>query len=203
MSLTLLVFASSFLILGFVSIGLLRIAFVVVTVQGQSMFPTLEEHDQVLVCRLWPKRWLRHGQIVIVRQLGKRAEGYLPFIKRIVGLPGDTIITSIDDLPGHLRLSFLAEHDTQGRRTWYIPPGHLFVRGDNRIGSVDSLSWGPIPFTRVGGIVLRKLSYKDVPREPETFHASRRKPQLDQPVPPVEMFSRARTSVWSEEKARK
>ncbi len=199
----LLVFASSLLILGFVSIGLLRTAFVVVTVQGQSMFPTLEEYDRVLVWRFWPARWLQRGQIVIVRQLGKRAEGHLPFIKRIVGLPGDTIITSIDDLPGHLRLSLLAEHDTQGRRIWHIPPGYIFVRGDNRIGSVDSLSWGPIPFTRVGGIVLRKLSYKDVPREPKTFHVSSRKPQLDPPVPHVEMVPHTHTSVWLEEKAGK
>lgn len=198
MILSWLALASCFLILVFASIGLLRIALTVVTIQGQSMSPVLEESDRVLVWRFWPTRWLRHGHIVIVRQWGD--EGSPPFIKRIVGLPGDTLVTSIDDLPEHLRPSLLAAHDTQGRRVWHIPPGHLFVRGDNRRGSVDSLSWGPIPFQRVDGIVLRKLSDQDVLCEPGMFHISRREPHVGQPVPPAETCSSTHVSVRSGEK---
>lgn len=149
----------SFLLLVLASIGLIHVAFVVVTVQGQSMLPTLDECDRVLVWRFWPARWLRRGQIVIIEHLGQRLEGYPSFIKRITGLPGDKIITSIYDLSDHVKPSQLAEYDSQGQRIWYIPPGHLFVQGDNRLGSVDSLSWGPVPFQQVGGVVLKKLSY--------------------------------------------
>ena len=35
-----------------------------------------------------------------------------------------------------------------------IPPEHFFVMGDNRIESVDSRVWGPIPFSCLKGLVL-------------------------------------------------
>ena len=56
-----------------------------------------------------------------------------------------------------LRANQQEQHDPQGLRTWHIPPKHVFVRGDNTRGSIDSLVWGPIPVRSIQGIVLRKL----------------------------------------------
>lgn len=183
MTLSWLIFACCLLILAFISIGLLRLTLIVVTVRGQSMSPTFEEGDQVFVCRFWPKQRLRHGHIVIVRQSRERMKGHIPFIKRIVGLPGVTVTTSIDDVPEHFCSSVLVEHDQQGQRTWYIPAGHIFVRGDARCGSIDSIVWGPIPFQQVEGIVIRKLSHQNSSPQPKTVHRSQEGPRVGQSTP--------------------
>jgi signal peptidase I len=140
--------------------GLLRLAFVVVTVQGQSMAPTLKDKDRVLVWRFWPTRWIHYRQIVIVRQWKVPTQGFVfnPLIKRVIALPGDTITTFIDELPIEYRSSYRGLHDSKGQRIWHIPAGHIFIRGDNRKESIDSLTWGPIPSHHVCGIVLYKLS---------------------------------------------
>lgn len=145
----------------------LRFACMIVTVRGQSMSPTLQARDRVLVWRYWPRRWLRHGQIVIIQQVGgsKKLE---PFIKRVVGLPGDTLVTSLADLPEHLCEKQRGLYDEQGKRTWHIPADHLFVRGDYS-GSIDSTSWGPIAATRISGVMIWKLKRREHELPPITL----------------------------------
>jgi peroxiredoxin len=129
------------------------------------MHPTLKDGDRVLVLRYWPSIWLRKGQIVVV-SLGytnitqHRADATASlFIKRIVGMPGDTLLTCITELDDFHRQRELAAHDTNGHRIWNIPERHIFVRGDHPIGGFDSLSWGPIPFGAIFGIAVSKLPY--------------------------------------------
>lgn len=145
-------------VLVFLCLVVSRLALRVVTVQGQSMAPTLLAGDRLLVCRCWPTRWLRRGHLVLIGPPEGGADASPWFIKRLVGLPGDTLVTSINEVPEHLRLSHLAWYDAQGHRAWEIPPGHIFVRGDNRDGSVDSTAWGPLPARQVQGIVMRRFA---------------------------------------------
>lgn len=135
----------------------------IVQVEGPSMWPTLKNGDRVLALRYWPARWLRRGQIIVTRfpphgqyQVfhPKAARGAV-FIKRVAGLPGDTVVTHLTDLPDPLRSDAQLEHDSQGNRVWHIPPSHYFVRGDS-LGH-DSAIAGPIPFRYLRGIVLTKL----------------------------------------------
>lgn len=81
-----------------------------------------------------------------------------PYIKRVVGLPGSTIITSVTDLPENLKLQQLKFHDEKGKRVWNVPPGHFFAKGD--ASGVDSTTWGPLPFNNFWGIVVVKLPTK-------------------------------------------
>lgn len=150
--------AVSFLMFVCLLVWLLRLSLRVVIVRGQSMAPTLAAGDRVLVWRFWPKRWLRRGQIVLVCPWGNPEEDLTRFLKRIVGVAGDTLVTTLDELPEALRAAHARFYDAQGRRTWQIPAGHLFVRGDHRQGSIDSTSWGAVPAQRVYGVVFRKLS---------------------------------------------
>ena len=147
-----------FLLFMFTIIGIIRVAFVVITIQGRSMLPTLSERDRVLVWRFWPARYLRRGQIIILQPESQRVEGHPPFIKRITGLPDDIIIAFPSDLSERVISSLNAQRPVKLQRIWHIPPGHLFVEGDNQAESVDSRSWGPVSFDQVGGIVVRKLS---------------------------------------------
>ena len=132
----------------------------VVTVRGRSMEPALSSGDRVLVLRRWPAGWLRRGQIVIVRP---RRPGLPPApnasacIKRVAGLPGDVLTTSIADVPADQRPGLPWAHDERGERTWRIPPGAVFVRGDHREHSVDSTVWGPLAAGSVSGLVLLRL----------------------------------------------
>ena len=147
----------SMIILMSISIVLCRSAFLIVVTQGESMSPALKQNDRVLVWRFWPACWLHYGQIVVTRQ--EDDEISLPLlIKRISGLPGDTIIATLEEIPEDLRASYRHMHDSQGKRTWQVPPGHVFLRGDNHKVSSDSLTQGPVPIEYVCGIMLRKLS---------------------------------------------
>lgn len=141
----------------------LRRVLCIVRVEGPSMMPTLSSGDRLLVLRLWPARWLRKRQIIVTgfppfdayhNRHAKSARGAL-FIKRIVGLPGDALITSLADLPDPLRPGAQVAHDERGQRTWHVPPNHYFVRGDSL--GYDSAIAGPVPFSFLRGIVLLKL----------------------------------------------
>ncbi len=111
----------------------------VITVVGRSMSPTLPPGSRVLTVRSWPARALRRGQIAVV------TPGLSPdvatdlYIKRIAGLPGDTIV-----VPG------------SGRPT-HVPRDSCFVLGDNHEDSVDSRTWGALPLPAVRGVVVARL----------------------------------------------
>lgn len=146
------------------SVAAARFGLLVVTIEGQSMYPTLNSGERVLAMRRWPVRWLRKGQIVLVdpwRASNPARRRYFqtekPFIKRIAAVTGENIVTSITDLYDVLRPAQLPFHDEAGKRVWHIPPGSIFVLSDNRPAGMDSLTWGAIPSTTVLGVVIATL----------------------------------------------
>jgi signal peptidase I len=154
---------------------LLRLSLFVTIVQGESMLPTLIPGDRLLVLHYWPIQWLRKSQIVVgdlrkIRENTPEIHGldFLPipefkepypekFVKRLIGLPGDTIIIHISELHKDLQDIKRPACDASGNLVWPIAPGYCFVRGDG-LDSDDSVNWGAIPLSYVSGIVLGKLS---------------------------------------------
>lgn len=117
-------------------------------VQGTSMSPELIDGERILVNKfVYNFRPIERGDVVV---FWYTEDPDVSFIKRVVGLPGDTIeiikgevLVNGEPLdepyvePEHAdRRSFPAEE---------VRPGHYFVLGDNRRGSNDSRSWGFVP----------------------------------------------------------
>ena len=83
------------------------------------------------------------------------------FIKRVVGLPGETV----EGKDGHVFVNgrrliepYLDRGTTTSTfATLTVPPGHLWVMGDNRGNSSDSRVFGPIPRTSVVGRTVLKV----------------------------------------------
>jgi signal peptidase I len=137
------------LLLPLLALGVLRRLLLVVTVEGLSMTPTLRHGDRVLVLRHWPRYWLRKGHIVLIRG-AQTPDAIAPLtcIKRLTGLPGDTVANRYEGEPPQ-------SHDVP--RSWTIQPGYCFVAGDAGRASIDSYVWGPIPIEQVLGVVIRRL----------------------------------------------
>jgi signal peptidase I len=135
---------------------LARAFFFIVSVEGQSMSPTLVGGDRLLALRFWPARWLRQGQIVVTRYPDRHLQQDLEvlsqqkYIKRITGLPGDTVRVEWPNFPRPAEPDELPQP-----RRWRIPPGHYFVQGDS--WGLDSTIVGPLPFHALCGVALMKL----------------------------------------------
>lgn len=152
-------------LIAFMIAALLRhFIFSPIVVDGTSMFPTLNNKENVLVNKAI--YWLREpqrGEIVVLH-----AEFDSDWIKRIVGLPGDHIEIKQGKLYINDQLieeDYVAEelffNYGKEQHTFSIPDGYVFVMGDNREHSRDSRSIGPIQVEQVYGkaeFVYRPLS---------------------------------------------
>jgi signal peptidase I len=79
------------------------------------------------------------------------------FIKRIVGMPGETFQEQkgrvyIDGLL--LREPYVKQRGASSHRRVKIPKDNYYVLGDNRTGSCDSRDWGPLPRANIIGRVI-------------------------------------------------
>jgi signal peptidase I len=122
-----------------------------IRVEGSSMEPSLHDGEFVVVNRL-AYRWVtpQRGDIIVF---------YYPkdttrrFIKRIIGLPGDTVSvrqgTVLVDGTVLDEPYILSPPRYQG--SWQVGPDELFVLGDNRNNSLDSERWGMLPMSDVIG----------------------------------------------------
>ncbi len=115
--------------------------------------------DRVLACKAcyWfssPER----GDIVVFRAPKDACGVGGTFVKRLIGLPGETV----SERDGAVfvdgrRLSepyvprAERDHDTG---TWHVPAGHYFFLGDNRSMSCDSRVWGSVPRDSIIGKAL-------------------------------------------------
>lgn len=81
---------------------------------------------------------------------------YTKFIKRIIGLPGDTVCIPLSSLHKFMQTALRSRCNADGNLVWIVPENHCFVRGDGLI-SMDSLTVGPIPLSAITGIAVLKL----------------------------------------------
>lgn len=125
-----------------------------IRVESISMLPTLSEGDFVFVNKLAYRLGEAQRGDVIVFRYPPDPEREPPYIKRVIGLPGDHL--AIDGgqiyLNGELlQERYLNEALNQRDGEWQVPERALFVMGDNRNNSSDSRAWGSVPLGNVIG----------------------------------------------------
>lgn len=140
-----------------------------VEVEMVSMQPLLVEGDHLLVDRL-SLRWdvPHRGDLVVFDAPSPYGDDGVPYVKRVIGLPGETVeiengriyIGTANSPPMRLDEAYLPDgvvtlpQGEAGERVWHVPEGELFVLGDNRGESLDSRTFGPIGLDRLVGRVL-------------------------------------------------
>jgi signal peptidase I len=147
-------------------------AFVVQTffIPSASMEPTLMIGDRILVDKLsYHLHPVHRGDIVVFgRPPGEAAsEDIKDLVKRVVGLPGETIWSSngnvyvqgpdtdnkVKEIPEPVPGTQLGPAIPRFR----IPAGDYYVLGDNRSNSDDSRFFGPIPRRLIVGEVVMRI----------------------------------------------
>jgi signal peptidase I len=120
-------------------------------IPSSSMEPTLLINDRLIIEKISyhlhdPKR----GDIVVFNPTKALQERNFKdaFIKRVIGLPGDTIqvkngIVYVNG--GALSENYIAQKPEYNYGPVTVPPGQYLVLGDNRNNSYDSHYWGFVP----------------------------------------------------------
>ena len=129
-------------------------------IPSNSMEPTLHIGDRLLVEKVSTHLHSPQvGNIVVfepppqLRQYGYT--GKQAFIKRVIAIPGETVTVSdhqvfVNGIP--LQESYILEPPDYLMGTVTVPPGNIFVMGDNRNDSNDSHVWGVLPQDNVIGV---------------------------------------------------
>ncbi|HXK38194.1 MAG TPA: signal peptidase I [Candidatus Paceibacterota bacterium] len=134
-------------------------------VQGNSMYPTLHNHEYLIVNEMVKlTQDYRRGDVVILHYPNDPSRY---FVKRIIGLPGETVsfegTTVTISGPTHPKPFVLDEPyvaDSQkmnNKLTRTLSNDEFFVCGDNRSQSSDSRIWGPVPRNYMDGRALIRL----------------------------------------------
>lgn len=155
-----------------------------VGVNGQSMFPTynstLDSKDEIYINKISPKfETFKRGQVVVLISPPNCVEDKELFIKRIIGLPGETILFEDGQVkisnssypePG-IRLDEkdylsvdvktyknVTSPDESTTIEVKLGNNEYYVMGDNRPGSNDSRRCGPVKGDQVIGEEVFRLS---------------------------------------------
>lgn len=132
-------------------------------VSGASMDPTFENGEYLIVDEISyrfsePTR----GEVIIFRYPQDTTKF---FIKRIIGLPGETVeiqgkevrIVNEEHLKGFSLDESYISRETEGSMKIKLRSDEYFVMGDNRPASSDSRIWGPLTRDLIIGRAFLRL----------------------------------------------
>lgn len=140
-------------------------------VSGASMDPTFETWHYLIIDQLTYRFHEPQRGDVITFRFPQDPSRF--FIKRIIGLPGETVelkdytvtIKNTEHPDGFtLDEPYIASKNAK-RDTMVVTLGsnEYFVMGDNRLESADSRYWGPLEKNRIiGRVILRLFPFNDI-----------------------------------------
>lgn len=147
-----------------------------------------------------PRNGFESARRKVASWIGLGTPGEKDFIKRVIGLPGDTVACCTN---GHVTVNgvelnepYLFEDDAREFQAVVVPEDKLFVMGDHRSRSSDSRDHGPVPSDKVIGrafvVVWPPSRFKGLPVPAEIENAEIPEPQAAG-APPASLPS----SPWS------
>ncbi|HZK52723.1 MAG TPA: signal peptidase I [Desulfosporosinus sp.] len=120
-----------------------------------SMLPTIQLEDRVIVDKFFYKHFdhIVPGDIIVFHP-PPSAHATEDFIKRVVGMAGDTVeirnhTTFVNNQP--LYEPYVTDQSKNDFGPIVIPAASVFVMGDNRNNSADSREWGFLPVENITG----------------------------------------------------
>jgi len=130
-------------------------------VHGASMDDTFHQSDYLIVDELsYLLRDPKRGEVIVFKNPFNQSQY---FIKRIIGLPGETVILKegkVTIISGNqtikLEENYLGSDSTENKRV-KLEAGQYFAMGDNRSVSFDSRNWGPLSRDLIRGRALLRL----------------------------------------------
>lgn len=139
-----------------------------------SMDPTIHPGERIIANRMiYRVRDIERGDIVVFdpppaarRTCPAGLTGDTPLVKRVIGLPGDQIAVrggltyvngEVYEVPGARTPQYLFPSEGEGASVT-VPPGRIFVLGDNRPDSCDSSQWRdaagrPAPWVPIRNVI--------------------------------------------------
>ena len=147
-------------------------------IDGPSMQPGLQNGQYVMVNKIaYMFQQPERGDVIVFHNPENVSQD---FIKRVIGLPGDTIETDFNTVKVNgvtLNEKYISAPYNRSANVWKVPAGEYFVMGDNRPVSDDSRSFGFVPRNYIVGkaaLVFYPLpnlhfidtysdTYKDIP----------------------------------------
>lgn len=133
-------------------------------VSGASMLPTIAPKEYLVIDVISHSlREPERGDVIIFRY---PFDSTIYFVKRIIGLPGETVrivdgAVTIEKSDGTLipldETYLLDEYRTRETQETKLDQGEYFVMGDNRKGSSDSRVWGPLQEKFIVGYAAARL----------------------------------------------
>ncbi len=145
---------------------LVRLVVLNFRVDGLSMLPNLNDGQMLLVNRnayqyfdiggdrYYPFDPPERGDVVVFQPPTGSDK---PYIKRVIGLPGEQVTLTNDDIfiDGALLDEDYIEERTKCRRSEecdvLVPDGYVYVLGDHRTNSSDSRAFGAVPVANIVG----------------------------------------------------
>jgi signal peptidase I len=146
---------------------LVRLVVLNFRVDGESMLPNLDDGEMLLVNRnayqyfdfggerYYPFDPPERGDVIV---FDPPTGSDKPYIKRVIGLPGEEVTFSDGKvfIDGELLdEDYIEERTGCGRRLDHcdvvVPDGYVFVLGDHRTNSSDSRSFGAVPVENIVG----------------------------------------------------
>jgi signal peptidase I len=132
-------------------------------VDGDSMHPTFQNLDYLIIDEfIYYFRAPDRGEVIVFRY---PKDPSIFYIKRIIGLPGETVsinrgtvtVTTAGGEELMLDEPYIVNEDATYTRSVSLGENEYFVMGDNRPNSSDSRVWGPLPRKNIIGRVDLRL----------------------------------------------